>query len=182
MNSKLRDFILCAVCAAILCIFSVITIPIGIIPVTLGTLGIMLVAIVLGAWRGVVSVLVFILLGAVGLPVFSGFRGGIPVLMGPTGGYIIGYIWMALIIGLAVRRLPKKRSAAIVYSTAFCVLAIIVCYAFGTAQFVILQRTSVWSALATCVFPFAAIDFVKCIAASIGGIYIRAGLQKAHLL
>lgn len=182
MNNKLRDLLLCALCAAILCVFSVITIPTGIVPVTLGMLGVMLVAVILGAWRGIVSVLVFILIGTVGLPVFSGFRGGPGVLVGPTGGYITGYIFMALIIGLSMRALPKKQWAAIVYTTVFCIVAVLVGYAFGTIQFVFVQQTTVWNALATCVFPFIAIDFAKCVAAAVGGIYIRKGLQKAKLL
>ena len=85
---KTKTIVICAIFAALMCVFSVITVPTGIIPVTLGTLGIMLTAVILGSKKGAVSVAVFILLGIVGLPVFSGFKGGIQVIFGPTGGYI----------------------------------------------------------------------------------------------
>ncbi len=179
---KLKNLILCAVCSAILCIFSVMTIPIGAIPITLGTFGIMLVAVILGAKRSVISVAIFILLGAVGLPVFSGFRGGFMVIAGPTGGYIIGYILMALIIGLSNLINSKNTVLMIVYTVALCIAGAIADYILGTAQFMIVQKTGLWTALTACVFPFAVIDFIKCIAASIIGIYVRRGLQKAHLL
>lgn len=179
---KLKNLILCAVCAAILCIFSVMTIPIGVVPITLGTFGIMLVSVILGAKRSVISAAVFILLGAVGLPVFSGFRGGFMVIAGPTGGYIIGYIFMALIIGISQLIPSKKAFLTILYTIILCVAAAIVDYAVGTVQFMIVQKTGLWAALTACVFPFVIMDFIKCIAASVIGIYVQKGLQKARLL
>ena len=83
---KTKTIAVCAIFAAIMCVFSVITVPIGPVPVTLGFFGVMITSVILGARRGAVSVAVFILMGAVGLPVFSGFKGGFEVLLGPTGG------------------------------------------------------------------------------------------------
>ena len=99
MKLSTKTLTQCAVFSAIISILSVITIPIGIIPVTLGLFGIMLAAIILGCRRSVLSVLIFILIGAVGIPVFSGFKGGPQVLTGPTGGYITSYIFVSMFIG-----------------------------------------------------------------------------------
>ena len=96
---KVKTMVICAIFAAILCVFSVLTIPIGPVPISMGILGVMLTAIILGPKKGTIAVIVYILLGAVGLPIFSGFKGGFQVLLGPTGGYIWSYIIVALFIG-----------------------------------------------------------------------------------
>ena len=96
---------LCALFAAVICVLSPISIQIGPIPVSLGLLGVLLAASVLGPVRGVTAVLVFILAGACGLPVFSGGRGGFSVLIGPTGGYIWGYLPAAVIAGIRSSRI-----------------------------------------------------------------------------
>lgn len=179
---KIKNMVVCAVFAAILCIFSVMTIPIGPVPISMSVFGVMLTAVILGARRGIVSVVVFILLGAAGLPVFSGFRGGIPVLVGPTGGYITGYILMALVIGFLTKFLPAARTKNILGTILICMVSMLVCYIFGTIQFMLIQHTALWQALTLCVFPFAVFDFLKCIAAAIIGYTVKIGLLKAKLL
>ena len=88
-----RDIVFTGVSAAIIALCAWITVPVGAIPVTLQTLAVCLIAGLFGAKRGTAAVLVYILIGAVGVPVFSGFKGGIGVLAGATGGYIIGFIF-----------------------------------------------------------------------------------------
>lgn len=176
---KTKDIILCALFAAVLCILSVITIPIGIIPVTLGILGVLLVGVILGWRKGLISTLVFILLGCVGLPVFSGLQGGFQVLAGPTGGYITGYIGTVLLVGAASDKIEAaKRRPAALYRWIACMAGVFVCYLFGTIQYMLISQKSVWQALALCVYPFIPLDILKCIAAaSVGGV-VRSHLQK----
>ena len=92
-----KEMVLIAMFAAIMAVCSWITIPIGEIGITLQTFAVFCALGILGGRNGFFSVIVFILLGAIGLPVFSGFKGGIGALTGPTGGYILGFIFMALI-------------------------------------------------------------------------------------
>ena len=93
-----------ALFSAFICIFSVITIPVGTIPFTLSTFAVMLCALVLGQKMSMLSVLIYIFAGAIGIPVFSGFRAGIGVLIGPTGGYIWSYMLMSLVIGFFTKK------------------------------------------------------------------------------
>ena len=116
----------------------------------------------LGGKRGTLSLLVYILLGVVGLPVFSGFRGGAGVLLGTTGGYLIGFIISALLYWLIVSKLGAKTYVIIISM----LLGIAACYAFGTAWFIFMYTKSTGSigvlgALASCVFPFVIPDLVK---------------------
>ncbi len=178
---KTRDLIECAIFAAIICVFSVMTIPTGIIPVTMGTFGIMLTAVVLGWKKGTIAVLVFILLGAVGLPVFSGFKGGIGVLAGPTGGYITGYIVMTLVSGALAARLPQKRAAQMGKVFAVLALGMVLCYTLGTIQFMFVAKKSLAASLALCVTPFIPFDLIKCALAAFIGVSVRNILIKAKL-
>ncbi len=181
MKMKTKNITLCALFTAVMCVLCVITIPIGPVPVTLGTLGIMLTAVILGHKRGTVSVLVYILLGAVGLPVFSGFKGGFQVLIGPTGGYIWSYIIMAFLIGFAARTLPKNKWTAMLKIFVACIAGIAVCYALGTVQFMLVQKTSLTQSLMLCVVPFIPFDAVKAVIAVYLGYTVRKTLEKAGL-
>ena len=139
---------------------SIPTVP----PFTLQTLGIMLAASLLGWKRGTAAVLIYILLGAVGLPVFAGFKGGLSALVGPTGGYIIGFVFTALITGLGRR---KDVSWLLLVHM---VLGVAVCYIFGTIWYVVIQLgmtnpTSFGTALGLCVIPFILPDLAKIVLA-----------------
>ncbi len=179
---KTKSIILCAIFAAFLCIFSVITIPIGIVPITLGTFGIMLASAILGWREGTISVIVFILIGAVGIPVFSGFKGGVSVIAGPTGGYIWSYIIMALITGALTRKLAKKPVLAMIQIALACIAGVAVCYFFGTLQFVFVQNTTFAAALGMCVIPFIPFDILKAVVAGYIAYTVRMRLSKAGLL
>ena len=158
-----RNMAFAALFAAIICAASPFTIPIGPVPLSLATLAIYLAAATLD-WRfGTLSVLVYVLIGLVGVPVFSNFSGGIQKLVGPTGGFIVGYIVCALIVGLIVGRLETIKwiyPAAMVLGTA-------VLYAIGTAWFVILMKVTLQKALVLCVVPFLIGDAAKIILASV---------------
>lgn len=149
--------VLMAVCAWI-----TIPLPKPLVQFTMQTFAMFTALTVLGGRRGLYAMLVYLLLGAVGLPVFSGFRGGIGVLLDTTGGYIIGFLASALLYWLVTAKLGESLPV----KAAACVLGLAVCYAFGTVWFLtVYTRTTgpigLTTALGWCVFPFIAPDLVK---------------------
>ena len=164
-RSKTYDIVYIAVFAVIMAICSWISIPAA-VPFTLQTFGVFIAVGVMGGTRGSLSVLVFILLGAIGIPVFANFSGGIGVLAGPTGGYIIGFLFSALLMW-AMEKLPGKKSVMQIVSM---IAGLIVCYAFGTVWFVIVYgrmngHIGFTAALASCVVPFIIPDIIKIVLA-----------------
>lgn len=160
-RSKTYDIVYIAVFAVIMAICSWISIPAA-VPFTLQTFGVFIAVGVLGGKRGTLSVLVFILLGAVGIPVFANFSGGVGVLVGPTGGYIIGFLFSALVMW-AMEKLPGKKAVMQIVSM---VVGLIVCYAFGTAWFMVVYGKAngpvgLATALGWCVIPFIIPDIIK---------------------
>ena len=154
---KTQDIVYMAISAAILAICSQISIP-GTIPFTLQTFAAAFIGGYFGVKRGAGAVLVYILLGIAGIPVFAGFRAGFPVLLGGTGGYIIGLIPFAAIAGFFAKRSAKK----IPVTFAGMFLGLVVCYALGTAWYVhIYAEKGLMYALLTCVTPFILPDAVK---------------------
>ncbi len=159
---KAVDIALVAMMTALIAVCSWISVPIGDVPFTMQTFAVFVAVGLLGWKRSALSVIVYILLGAVGVPVFSGFKGGIGTLVGPTGGYIVGFIFLALIAGLIIDKFPKK-----VYVMCIAmVLGLIVCYAFGTAWFmyIYIRNTgaiTLTAVLGMCVVPYIIPDLVK---------------------
>ncbi len=172
----------CALFAAILCICSMVNFAIGPIPFSMAFFGVMLASIVLGTYKGAVSTFVFVALGAVGLPVFSGGNGGFHMLVGATGGYIWSYIIMAAIIGYISVRPIEGRIKAIIQSVIACIIGGAVCYMFGTIQFIIVTSSSISHALEVCVLPFILPDIIKAIAASVLGNEVRRLLIRGGYL
>lgn len=168
--SKTAFLVLCGLFAALITICSYITIPLPFtpVPINLGLLGVFLAGGLLGKKYGTISVLVYIIMGAAGLPVFSGFQGGLGVLAGPTGGFLLGYIAAAFIAGIIAdhsRSAESSRKLAL-YTSALS-LGTIVCYIFGTLWFMFLMKTGLWPSLLACVFPFIPGDILKVIAGTI---------------
>ena len=162
-NKKAKDISLIAIFSAIIVICSLVTIP-SIVPFTLQTFAIFLCLNILGAKKGIISILIYIFLGVVGLPVFSGFNGGIGALLNVTGGYIIGFIFSALIYGLITSSFHKKPKKIINLIASFS--GLIVCYIFGTLWYILLfikngDTISFTSALTICVLPFIIPDILK---------------------
>ena len=156
--------------AALIAVCAWISIPLPqpLVPFTLQTFAVCLVCAVFGWKLGLWTVVVYILLGAVGVPVFSGFRGGIGVLLGTTGGYIVGFLFTALLVGLAADRIGRGLPVMLISMA----LGILVCYAFGTAWFVVVYTRNsgaigVWTALSWCVFPYLIPDALKLVLASL---------------
>lgn len=158
------ELVYIAVCAALMAVCSWISIPAipPLPPFTLQTFAVFLILLLLGGRRGFFTVLTYILLGAVGLPVFAHFTGGVGILFGTTGGYIIGFLFSALLYWGLERFIGGKATLKI---TALA-LGLLVCYAFGTAWFtVVYARESgavgLGTALAWCVLPFIIPDLIK---------------------
>ena len=158
---KTRDIVLIGVFAAMICVFAPFSVPVGPIPVSLASFAVY-IASALGAKKGCAAVGIYILIGALGLPVFSGFSGGISKIAGLTGGYIIGYMFCALLSGIIIERAGNKKSA---YPMAF-IIGTAVLYAFGTAWFMIQSGNGLYESLLACVIPFLIGDAVKIAAAS----------------
>lgn len=161
---KTKNLVLCAVCAAITCVLAPLSIPIsGMIPITLATFAVMLSGILLGGRLGALSQVIYLIIGAVGVPVCAGFTPALPKLLGPTGGYLVGYIPLAFVCG-AIYSMWGKNSRG-VKKYAFMLLGMIagtvVLYAFGTAWFCILNHVDVIYALTLCVVPFLIGDAIK---------------------
>ncbi len=146
-----------AMLTAIICVCSVISIPVGDVPITLQTFAVCAAAGMLGWKRGTISVIIYILLGTVGLPVFQGLTGGPGVLAGKTGGYIVGFILTALIVGI-VSDLSRRKMLPLILSMAAGVLA---CYAVGTPWFMFVTGLGFEVSLGYCVIPFLIPDAVK---------------------
>ncbi|MCI8326387.1 MAG: biotin transporter BioY [Lachnospiraceae bacterium] len=175
-----KDMSVIAMVTAVISIISPFSIPIPIspIPITLSFFALFLAGIILGKWKGVISTIVYLLLGMAGLPVFTGFTGGIQKFVGPTGGYLVGYVFLVFFIGLFVEKFPGKILMYVVGG----ILGIIACYAFGTAWFVIQYQTGIMEALTMCVFPYIPLDLVKLVCAVVVGYQVRKVLLSQNLL
>ncbi len=177
---SLRQLTLTGLMAAVICILAPISfrIPISPVSISLGFLAIYFVTSVLGMKLGTLSVVIYILLGLAGLPVFSGFLGGPGPLFGPTGGYILGYIFMALICGFFVDKWGDK----ILLRFLGMVLGSVVCYLFGTVWLAYQQSCTFFYALSVGVLPFILMDLIKLVIAMAIGGQLRKRLRKAGLL
>lgn len=164
---KTRDMVLTSFFAVIIAICAWISIPTA-VPFTLQTFGVFLTLGVLGGKRGTASICVYLLLGIIGVPVFAGGVGGIGIIFGKTGGYMLGWIIFGLIIW--VLQSVKKETKQISFLTMLLGLAL--SYAVGTFHFALFYAkgagiSGVWTLFCTCVFPFVIPDIIKIFFASL---------------
>ena len=182
MNEKkifdLKSMVLMALFAALTCVLAPFSISIGPVPISLTNLVIYFSLYVLGWQRATITYLVYLLLGLVGLPVFSGFEGGVGKLAGPTGGYLIGFLFMAVISGLFVKMKEDEVILNRVLGIAGMILGTLVAYAFGTAWFCYSTGTGLSAALALCVIPFIPGDLVKIIVAAVVAPTVAKQIRK----
>lgn len=171
---KHKNLVLTAITAAVLCVIAPFSLPIGAIPVSFATFAVFLVSCISPPKRSVASVIVYILLGTAGLPVFSGFVGGFQQIAGLTGGYIIGYIPCAFAVSYLTN---KFESSKFIYPLSMA-SGIAVCYLCGAVWYSVQADTDFLSSLAVCVLPFIAGDIIKIIAASAIGITLKNRLKK----
>ena len=160
-RSKTYDLVYVSIFVVLITVCSWISIPLT-VPVTLQTFGVFTAVGLLGGKRGTLAVLVYILMGAIGIPVFSGFTGGIGILAGTTGGYIAGFLFSALIMW----GMEKLFGRSTLVLTGSMVLGLLVCYAVGTLWFMAVYAASsgavgILTVLGWCVFPFIIPDIAK---------------------
>lgn len=162
---KTKKLILCALFAALTAVCSMISIPLPFtpVPINLATLSVFLAGGLLGSRDGAISQGVYVVLGAVGLPVFHSFTGGFGILTGPTGGYIIGYVAAAWLTGLLTEKLGHR----FIKNVFSMIAGLAACYTLGTFWFMYITSTGLAAALMMCVVPFLIGDAVKILAGSI---------------
>lgn len=182
VRGKTYDMVYIGIFTVLIAICSWISIPAA-VPFTLQTFGVFMAVEVLGGKRGTMAVLVYILMGAVGIPVFAGFQGGIGVIFNTTGGYIVGFLCSALIMWAAESLFGKKPLVRLLSMAA----GLIACYVLGTIWFMVVYgRTTgavgLMTVLGWCVIPFIIPDLVKIglayfISRKIRGVMAGMGIQ-----
>lgn len=181
-NKKNKIYFMCtyAIITALICIFAPMSIPIGIIPISLTNLILYFAIYILGTKGTLISYVVYLLLGLVGLPVFSGYQGGIAKLAGPTGGYLFGFIFMIIISGLSFEK--SKGKFRIPFTLLGMVIGTAVAYLFGTIWFIVQMDCTFAYACSVCVFPFIPFDLIKIVVAAILGLAVRKPLIHQGLI
>lgn len=164
--------------AAIIAVLAQVTIPLPLIPITGQTLAVGLIVTILGTKLGTISVLLYILLGAAGMPVFSGMSGGFAILVGPTGGYIVGFLVTAIIMGLYL----DKFGITMVHAIIANIIGMAVTLTFGTVWLKILADLSWTAAFMGGVAPFIVVGVLKAVIAAWLGVVVRKRLERAHLI
>ena len=164
-----------ALMTAVVCVLAPFSIPVGVVPISLTTFGLYLAVRILGGKKGICVCLLYLIMGFVGLPVFSGFAGGPAKLLGPTGGYLIGYLLLTVIAGFFVDKFPGKKG--------FCLLGYILgtaaCYLLGTLWLAVLMEIGFGAALLIGVAPFLPGDVVKIVVALWLGEIVSYALRRA---
>lgn len=180
MEKKLTTYQMAvtALMAAVMCVLGPLTVPIGAVPISLENFVICLTAWLLGPKFGTLSVAVYLCIGLIGVPVFSGYGAGLAKLAGPTGGYLVGYLLLALIGGLFI----EKSNGNPVVSGIGLVLGDAACYVLGTAWFVFQMQCELGYALSVCVYPFIALDLAKIVVSCVVGALLRKRLVQAGVL
>ncbi|MDO4484702.1 MAG: biotin transporter BioY [Clostridia bacterium] len=149
--------VLCALFAALTAVCAQITIPIGPVPISLSLLPVLLCAALMKKQYAALTMLVYMVMGLIGLPVFSNLTGGPGKLFGVTGGYIIGYLPCAFIASWMIEKLGRAYWKQLIAM----LVGVAVCYVFGTVWFIITKGVTLSAALAMCVTPFLPGDAVK---------------------
>ncbi|MCM1314150.1 MAG: biotin transporter BioY [Prevotella sp.] len=155
-----REMVLIAMFSAVIAVCSWISVPTT-IPFTLQTFGVFSTMNILGGKKGFFAILVYILLGAVGMPVFSGFSAGISALMSYSGGYIWGFLFLALVYWFAEKFSGRK----LIVQVISLIIGMMVCYLCGTLWFMYVTKSTFLYGLSACVVPYVLFDALKLILA-----------------
>ncbi len=176
-----KSLVLAALMAGVMSILSQISIPLGPVPITLAVWGVFLTGGLLGGRGAALSLLVYLFLGAVGLPVFANFKGGWPVLLGPTGGYLFGYVIAGYITGTLFEKAAARLGEHPLYFFGCTVFGLFFIYLLGMAQLKYLLNLTWIQAFKVGVKPFFALDLMKGILAALVVVPIRRSLHAASL-
>lgn len=177
-NKKIntKDLVITGMFTAIICVMSQLTIPMQPIPFSLSLFAIFLAGALLSPRYALLSVLAYILLGAFGAPVFANMKGGFQILIGNTGGYLMAYPIMAFVTAMFYKYIRKYKTLAL---TLGMIVALIICYLFGTLWFTIVTGMGFYKALTLCVFPFVLFDSLKIVLAVSVSTVLRKTAFKA---
>lgn len=171
-NTKVRGMTRIALMTAVMCVLSQLSLPLGPVPLTLQTFAVALTGALLGWGQGALALCVYLLLGLVGLPVFSGFGAGLGKLMGPTGGFLLGFPVMALLCGLGRGRHPAL-------AVALGLAGLLAVEALGALQFSLVAGVDYWAALGSAVFPFLIKDVVSVVLAQLIAVAVDRRVRPA---
>ena len=172
-----QRIVLAALFAALMAVCSQIQIPLPMVPINLALFAAHLCGALLGAKWGAFSISAYALLGLVGAPVYAGFASGPAALFGKTGGYILGYILSAFLVGLLSRRIGFTFKGLCLSM----LVGVVACYAFGTVWFMAVTGLNLMTSLAYCVIPFLPGDAVKIALAALLALRLKKPLQALGL-
>ena len=175
---KTIDLVICSLFAAMTAVLAQISIPFpGGVPLTLQLLSVSLCGILLGSKKGFISILVYVILGAIGLPVFAGFTGGFQYIIGYSGGFLVSFPIVALIIGLI-----SERTNNMVFIFLSAILGLLINYTVGSLVFSLLTNSSIIAAISACVIPFIFTDLVKILIATAIGVKLKQNVSIKKVL
>lgn len=175
MKLSTHELVLTALVSAVFCILGPLSIPIGPVPISLTGLALYMSLYIIGGKMSTIAYMIYLIIGIIGLPVFSGYAGGLGKIMGPTGGYLAGFIFTALLSGAVIDRFHNNKIISIMGMYA----GLIVLYAFGTIWFAFLNEgNSVYEILKICVIPFIPADSIKIIISAFLGPMLKKRIKK----
>ena len=179
-NLKTKSLTTIALMTALMCIAGPISIPLPFtpVPISLTNLVIYIACCILGCRKGTISFILYLIIGAIGLPVFSGFSGGLSKLAGPTGGYLIGFLFCAALTGIFVEKFEEK----IYMYPIGMILGTIISYAFGTGWLAVQMNLTFIQALFMGVIPYLLGDGIKIAVSTVLGFTVRNKLKALSLL
>lgn len=177
-HEKLKTMMIISIFTAIICILAQVTIPLPIVPITGQTLAVGLAATILGSRKGSLAVGLYLVLGAVGMPVFAGMSGGIGIVVGPTGGYLLSYLPVAFLTGF----LLEKTNFTIFYGILANIIGMILTLLLGTLWLKVSLSLTWTAAFYSGSAPFILVGLIKALLAGYLGITIYYRLKSARLL
>nr|WP_317332976.1 biotin transporter BioY [uncultured Romboutsia sp.] len=167
MKLKTNELVICALFASLTAILTQISIPLPVVPLTMQIFAVALCGLVLGKRLGFISQIIYVLLGAIGLPVFAQFRGGLGIILGPTGGFILSFPIIAFVVGYFSEKF--KSIVGIMFGM---ICSLLISYIIGTLQFCLVTNSDFIKGLTICVVPFIIVDITKLSFATVVGKHI----------
>jgi Uncharacterized conserved protein len=169
LNLSIKEITLVGMCAALMAIFSQLSIPLPFtsVPVTLQVFGLVILAVIVGAKVATLSLIIYVIIGAIGLPVFANFHSGFGVLVGPTGGYIVGFVIMAFLIGYA----SLKENKILLFAVSY--MGVLIDLILGTIQLKVVTGMTINAALIAGLYPFILKDLITVSIAVIIGLRVK---------
>lgn len=178
-SERTKQIVITGLATAVICVVSMISIPLQPVPFTLSLFAIFLTGALLSPKSAFFAALVYLMIGACGVPVFAGMRGGLSVLLGVTGGYLVAYPLMSMIVALSVKLLRRRNVLSLSIGM---LIALLVCYLIGTVWFCLVMQVSFAEALAVCVIPFVAFDLLKAALALALALVLARILSKSGVI